>query len=472
VRLGRRHDNACVSNCHRYFSPGVPEIVPSYCSGYRTDSVKEKLESFAETLDKITTGKYNTALRKYLSNTMMSKDALKTSSPGRRIDPAAAAATGGGAGHPARVTGGRVTLKDIARQAGVSVTTASLVLAGKGAARRISREVETRVREVAAARDYAPNLLVRSLQDGRTQILSFYSAFGHRERDDLYMDRVSTAVERAAGARGYDVLVHCDVSRSVEDTYQRLNGGRADGLLFFGPYQDDPLLPLLRTSRLPTVLLNHQDPEGVLSSVLDDMHGGMKAVADNLVSRGHRRIAAIANVPGFRSDAPYRIAALREFLGREGIEIPERWIIPLYREAPHTPESALRLLLAEPAPPTALFCWHDRVGYEILEACERLSIRVPGDLSVVGYDGIHWPSTARNVLASVEVPLDTLAEAAVALLDSLIVRTETPEPTGPSLVQQVFPVTFSPGDTLAPAVRHAPTHERGSHATSPFPNPG
>ncbi|MES2460319.1 MAG: LacI family DNA-binding transcriptional regulator [Armatimonadota bacterium] len=392
---------------------------------------------------------------------MKSKAALTTSpnSSSRRKD---MAAPGTGA---VRGNGGRVTLKEIAAQAGVSVTTASLVLAGKGAARRISGEVEVRVREVAAARDYSPNLLVRSLQDGRTNILSFYSAFGHREQDDLYMDRVSTAVERAAGARGYDVLVHCDVSRSVDETYRRLNGGRADGLLFFGPYQNDPLLPLLRGSRLPTVLLNHQDPEGVLSSVLDDMHGGMASIVSTLISLGHRRIAAIANVPGLRSDAPFRIAALRELLGAAGIEIPDHWIIPLHRGSEHTPESALRLLLSEPEPPTALFCWHDRVGYEMLEACERLSVRVPTDLSLVGYDGIHWPSTARNVLASVEVPIDTLADAAVALLDSLIVG-----PDAPSLVHQVFPVTFSSGDTLAPPRRQLSNHERGSHATPPLPD--
>src|SRR5438067_338234 len=107
---------------------------------------------------------------------------------------------------------GRTTLKDIALLAEVSVSTASLVLAGKGAERRISAEVELRVREVARQQDYSPNLLVHSLQQGRTHVISFYSAFHNRERNDLYMDRVATAIERAAGQRNYDVLVHCDFS--------------------------------------------------------------------------------------------------------------------------------------------------------------------------------------------------------------------------------------------------------------------
>ena len=122
---------------------------------------------------------------------------------------------------------GRTTLKDIARLAGVSVSTASLVLSGKGAERRISAEAERRVREIAREHDYAPNLLVRSMQRGRTHIFSFYNAFGDRSRDDLYMDRLYTAIERAAGQRKYDVLEDCDYTCPVDETSRMLHGRRA-----------------------------------------------------------------------------------------------------------------------------------------------------------------------------------------------------------------------------------------------------
>src|SRR5258708_29080359 len=88
--------------------------------------------------------------------------------------------------------GGRSTLKEIAREAGVSVSTASVVLGGKAAQRRISHAVQRRVQEVARQHDYSPNLLVRSLQEGRTHILSFYNAFGHRHPDELYIDPLAT----------------------------------------------------------------------------------------------------------------------------------------------------------------------------------------------------------------------------------------------------------------------------------------
>lgn len=337
----------------------------------------------------------------------------------------------------------RITLKEIAAMAGVSVSTASLALSGKGAEQRISPAVEERIREIAQKHDYAPNLLVHSLQRGRTQILGFYSAFRNREPNDIYMDRLTSAIERAAGQLHYDVLIHCDFARPGADLYRAVNGGRSDGLLFFGPDDNEPLLPALRTSRLPTVMLNHADADGKLSSVTDDMPAGMRQVAEALVQRGHRHIVAVTG-PHW-SDAPRRITALQRSLAAYGVPMPDMRTVHIRQDAPEEAEQVLGSLLQAKTPPTALFCWHDRLGYQLLEACDRLRIAVPEQLSLIGYDGLHWPSTSRHLLASVEVNLDTLAEAAVRLLDDLIARVV------PAPVLQTYPVTLTEGTTLAPA---------------------
>lgn len=341
-------------------------------------------------------------------------------------------------------TGGRVTLRDIARLAGVSVSAASAVLNGKAAQSRISAQVEERVRAVAREHDYAPNLLMRSMQQGKTNVLAFYSAFGDHDRGDLFKEKLVTAILRAAGVHGYDVLVHCQSSRPVEEAYRVLNGGRADGLLF-GPHRIDPLLPLLRTSRLPTVLVNRVDEEGVLSSVSDDRDDGLRQVADELARLGHRRIGAVSGPPGSSSAA--RIDALRAHLARYEIDLPERWVVSVDGEGTATTDDVLRGLLDAPESPTALFCWHDRLGYALLSACQRLGVAVPERLSLVGYDGLPWPTTSGHILASVEVSLDALADAAVRVLDERI-RDGAAAP-----VRRVVPVTFGHGTTLA-----APPH--------------
>lgn len=338
----------------------------------------------------------------------------------------------------------RPTLSDIAREAGVSVGTASAILAGKTKERRISEELAVRVQKIAADLDYAPNLLVRSMQRGRTHMMSFFNGFRNRERQDYYMDALSTAIERAAGSMGYDIAVYCDFRRSVDETYRYLNGGRSDGLIFFTPKDDDPLLPHLRRSRLPVVLLNATDEEGVLSSVKEDGDSGLRRAATTLVEMGHRRIAALTADPGYNPDARARVTQLRGVLAEYGVDVPDRWVIACEDHAEASRE-AVRFLMAEPEPPTALFCWHDRIGYVVLEQCDELGISVPGQLSVIGYDGFRWPARTRHVLASIAVDLDDMGEAAVEVLDHLVNHPED------APVKRVMPAEFVIGTTLAPA---------------------
>lgn len=338
----------------------------------------------------------------------------------------------------------RPTLSDIAREAGVSVGTASAILAGKTKERRISEELAVRVQKIAADLDYAPNLLVRSMQRGRTHMMSFFNGFRSRERQDYYMDALSTAIERAAGSMGYDIAVYCDFRRPVDETYRYLNGGRSDGLIFFTPKDDDPLLPHLRRSRLPVVLLNAVDEEGVLSSVKEDGDSGLRRAATTLVELGHRRVAALTADPSYNPDARARVTQLRGVLAEYGVDVPGRWVIACEDHAEASRE-AIKFLMAEPEPPTALFCWHDRIGYVVLEQCDELGISVPGHLSVIGYDGFRWPARTRHVLASIAVDLDDMGEAAVEVLDHLVNHPED------APVKRVMPAEFVIGTTLAPA---------------------
>lgn len=315
---------------------------------------------------------------------------------------------------------GRATLRDVARVTGVSVSTASLVLSNKAVERRISSEVVRRVQQAAISLDYSPNLLMKSLQRGRTHILSFLNGFHNRSANDLYMDLLSTAIERAGGRLGYDILVYCDFRRSEEEMYRNLNGGRSDGLLFFAPLPTDPLLRYLRASRLPTLLINREDEGGILSSVRDDVADGIRQVASELVRLGHRRVAVLTRYGEDNPDAHLRVRLLRCYLSEHDIDIPEKWIIPADGAQAVDLQAVLCSLLAESDPPTALFCWNDRLGYQVLEHCGRMGVRIPEQLSIVGYDGLRWPAMTPHILASVPVDMDVLAEAAITHLDKLI----------------------------------------------------
>jgi len=335
----------------------------------------------------------------------------------------------------------RTTLHQVATLAGVSVSTVSLVLAGKASHRRISEDTKVRVKKAAEDLNYAPNLLTRSLRRGRTHVLSFYSAFRHREEADVYMDTLSSAIEMAGGEAGYDILVHCNFNRSPKEIYQFLNGGLADGLLLFAPMANDPLLALLHKSSLPVVLMNGRDPAGIFPSVADDVKCGMKLVARQLIEHRHRRIAILTPHDSEARDADTRTRLLRSELEIEGIHVPSEWILPSGERA----HEVLKTLMSAEEPPTAIFCWHDRLAYGVLAACEEIGISVPDQVSVIGYDGLHWPSPTRHLAATVHVSQPSLARMAVHLLDTYINGYEGP------LREEVLPVSFQPGTSFGPA---------------------
>jgi LacI family transcriptional regulator len=331
----------------------------------------------------------------------------------------------------------RVRLEDVARQAGVSVATASLALSDKSAQYRISADVTQRVRDTAKTLDYTPNRLVRSMQRGQTHILSFFNGYRTRTPQDLYMNTLGTALERAAGSRGYDLLIHCDFTRSPEEIYQHLNGGLADAVLFLAPKVNDPLLELLKNSRLPTVLIGGQVEVSLpqLAQVTDDVAGGMRLVAERLVGLGHRRIGVIyddSNSPNF----PQRVGLLRSQLATHGVVLPESCI--------HNIED-IEALLEHPDAPTALFCPRDRLAYYLLDYCAERGIAIPERLSIVGYDGLPWPTSSSHVAASVKVDIEAMAEAAVVQALA-IVTGERSLPT-----TQYLPTMLIEGTTLGVA---------------------
>jgi DNA-binding LacI/PurR family transcriptional regulator len=345
---------------------------------------------------------------------------------------------------PDSKTSRRATLNDIARHAGVTVGTASGVLRDKAKERRISAEVVERVLLAAKEMDYAPNLLVRSLHRGHTQVLSFFNGFRSRDRRDYYMDALTTSVEQAGGALGYNILVLCDFAHSAEDTYKYIKGGINDGLIFFKPHESDPLLPFLRRSNLPVVLLNAIDEEGILSSVTDDGQSGIREAARQILSAGHRRIAMLSAEPRV-TDARNRTALFKSCLLESGIELRSDWIMEVDGKDSPAVNACVKHLMSYENPPTALFCWHDYVGYRALEECHNLGIVVPEQLSIVGYDGVRWPARTTHMLASVSVDLEAISKLAVEILVDLVREDSVPP------IQKVVPVHFEPGTTLGPA---------------------
>lgn len=303
--------------------------------------------------------------------------------------------------------GTMATIKDVARQASVSVATVSRVFNGTAVVRE---ETARRIREVAAVLRYAPHGGARSLITNRTSTIGVLLP-------DLYGEFFSElihGIDLTARRSGYHILV----SRSWEGRTQineamRAMRGRVDGLLLMSPDIDAETL-LNLPADLPVVLLCSPSQGRDVDSVSIHNSRGARAMVGHLISIGHRRIAIIKGSEG-NFDAAERLRGYHAALKEAGIEADpalERW--GDFTEAGGY-DAALELLAAE-IRPTAVFAANDCMAIGALSAFRESGVSVPKDIAVAGFDDIPLARYVDPPLSSVRVPISDLGATAVDIL--------------------------------------------------------
>ncbi|MGH9212816.1 MAG: LacI family DNA-binding transcriptional regulator [Acidimicrobiales bacterium] len=302
-----------------------------------------------------------------------------------------------------------VTIADVAAAAGVGAGTVSRVLNNSP---RVSIATRSRVLAAIERLEYRPNPLARGLSRGRSQTFGVVVPFFTH----------ASAVERLRGVVAalegspYDMVLFNVESPSHRDEHfaSLTRRDRADGLLVVSLPPPNGSLRRLADAGVPVVLLDARG-EGVPAVVTDDVEGGRMATR-HLLALGHERIAFIGqepqNVFGFTSSSD-RERGFVEAMDTAGVDVRPGYI----RHGPHVRSIARHLtdeLLAQRYPPTAIFAASDAQAMGILEAVRAAGLRVPDDLSVVGFDDIEVSSYAR--LTTVRQPLYESGLKATSLL--------------------------------------------------------
>jgi DNA-binding LacI/PurR family transcriptional regulator len=275
------------------------------------------------------------------------------------------------------------TIADVATRAGVGVATVSRVLNGHSNVRSTTRE---RVLEAIEALNYRPSPLARNLSLRRTHVIGVVVPFFTSPSAVERVRGVATALARSP----YDLMLFDIESEDRrEHAFQLFDrGDRSDGLLIISLIPPDQEVERLHSARLPVVLIDAPHP-AFASIVVDDVNGGELATT-HLVELGHRRIAFL----GDKSPDPFRFASSRDrtrgyerALTRAGIELrPE--LVREGTQSHHVARSTAIDLLRLPERPTAVFAASDTQALGVLEAARILGLRVPEELSVVGFDDI------------------------------------------------------------------------------------
>ena len=277
--------------------------------------------------------------------------------------------------------GRSISIRDVASAAGVSVTTVSHVLNNTTGA-RVSEETRERVSAVAARLGYAPNKLAQGLRLQRTQILALLS---DQIATTPHAGRIILGAQEAASAKGWVVmLLNSGGDPDLEDReINALLQHQVDGVLYATMYHRQVTVPD-RLTGTPVVLLDASCTDPRYPSVVPDEVGGGRAAVQELVVAGHRRIGFTTNV----DDIPAthgRLVGYRQALADAGIAFAPELVIVEESDTPGGYRAALELL-RRPDRPTGLFCFNDRMAMGAYRAAYELGLRIPDDVSVVGFD--------------------------------------------------------------------------------------
>ncbi|HUQ84608.1 MAG TPA: LacI family DNA-binding transcriptional regulator [Gemmatimonadaceae bacterium] len=300
------------------------------------------------------------------------------------------------------------TIKDVAREASVSIATVSRVFNESGP---VSNETRRRVREVAERLRYAPHWGARSLITSRTNTLGALlpTLFGE------FFSEVIRGMDQAAKKRGYHLLVSCSHNAKTEtEAAIRAMRGRVDGLIAGSPHLDAPSLAANVPPTLPIVLLSSPMTRRGYDALTIENRRGARAMVRHLVGLGHRRIAIITGAAG-SYDAAERLVGFRAAMRDAGIDVPNEWELPGH----FTEDSGYRAvapLLAITPRPTAVFAANDSMAIGAMSALREAGLRVPEDIAVTGFDDAPIARYMSPPLTSVHVAIAELGARAVEIL--------------------------------------------------------
>lgn len=300
-----------------------------------------------------------------------------------------------------------VTIKDVAREANVSVATVSRALNGHD---NVAEEVRQRVIGVADRLRYSPHHAARSLSSRRTQTIGVVLPDLHGE----FFSELMRGIDLVARERGLHLLVssyHGDPEE--QGAALRAMRGRVDGLLVMSPFVGERgFLESSLTPTLPAVLINSGDADGH-PVIRVDSYGGARAMVRHLAESGHRRIAFIAG-PDRNFDARERLRGYRDALA-ETLPGTEPWVLPGdFDEA--SGHRAGRELLATGARPDAVFAANDMMALGCLFAFSQAGVHVPDDIALAGFDDIPLARYVHPSLTTMRVDIAELGGAALRAL--------------------------------------------------------
>jgi LacI family transcriptional regulator len=328
-----------------------------------------------------------------------------------------------------------VTLADLAREAGTSASTASRALSGRG---YVSAEVRERLVSAADRLGYVPNASARTLKQRTSRAIGVVVS----DLGNQFYGRLASGIEQTLRAADYQMVLVADNASGAEETSgaRTFLAMRAPGVILT-PVGSDATALLARNG-VPVVEVDRQLSDAPCDAVVIDNERGARDATAHLLELGHRRIGLLVVDTQWTSDRG-RLEGYRVAHARAGVEVDERLIV---RVAPTAVDTDARIgALLDVEAPTAIFAANNLLAEHAWRVCRSRGLRLPGDLSLVGFDDVPWMEMVAPAITVVAQPAAEMGRRAAALLLRRLAGDRI-EPT----VERLQPTLVVRGSTGAP----------------------
>lgn len=298
------------------------------------------------------------------------------------------------------------TIYDVAKRAGVSIATVSKVINNQ----KVGKKSKEKVLKVMKELNYKPSILASALTGKRTSTIGFLLP----DLANPFVAEMARRVEDRAHERGFNLVIcSTDFDPDKEACYVSLLKQKSvDGFILAGGFKNVEVITELLEEQIPVILLTESYPSLSISSVkVDDFIGGYE-VASHLLSLGHERMAIIAEDANSSRE---RIRGFKQALHDQGLDIDEDMIVVSDSSLENAEHLAGELLDASD-PPTAIFACNDLLAISTILAAREKELRIPDDLSIVGFDNTLLSRSTDPPLTTVEQPIQDMCSQVVDLL--------------------------------------------------------
>lgn len=309
----------------------------------------------------------------------------------------------------------KITIKDVAKKANVSVATVSRVINNKGG---YSEETEERILRVIEELNYSPNAIARGLVGKRTKTIGL-----------LVPDLTSTlpiellkGVEKAAHKMGHSVIL-CNTElggKKTLDYLRLLDEKQIDGIIYASHELKEDYYRYIKKMNVPLVLLATESNRFPVPFVKVNDRMAVYSAISYLIEKGHRKIAIISGSQQDEIAGVPRIVGYKAAMRDHGLSIKDEWIVETESFFFENGKKGFLQLMNQAPDITAVFAASDDMAIGVLSAANNLGIKVPDDLSVMGYDNLRIAEMVVPTLTTVAQPFEKMGERAVEMIFEML----------------------------------------------------